>query len=82
MSKEWVCRVCHKLIIDGKCNCDPTHGKRVEPSEVDATVAIRALVEALESYTMVHGADEDDEQALALGRAFLAAHPACVMVNL
>ncbi len=21
MSKEWICRVCHKLIMDGKCDC-------------------------------------------------------------
>ena len=23
--KEWMCRVCHKLIVDGKCDCNATH---------------------------------------------------------
>ena len=38
----------------------------------EALTAIRALVQELSGYTSVHGADEDDEQALALGREVLS----------
>jgi len=37
----------------------------------EALTAIRFLMEELENYTAVHGEDEDDEQALALGRAVI-----------
>ena len=37
----------------------------------DALTAIRALITELSMYTSVHGSDEDDEHALALGRAVL-----------
>lgn len=37
-----------------------------------ALAAVRALVDELDGYAMVHGADEDDRNALALGREVLA----------
>ena len=31
MSKEWMCRVCHKLIMDGRCDCAALPPVRSEP---------------------------------------------------
>ena len=42
------------------------------PSLADALTAIRALIQELSGYTSVHGSDEDDEHALALGRLVLS----------
>lgn len=51
--------------------CQSLPPVRSEPLLAEAIAAIKDLVEALECYTSVHGADEDDEQALALGRDVL-----------
>lgn len=69
---SWDCEVCGG-IRDGKdCSCMTRKPAlppvRSEPMLADALDAIRALMIELENYTMVHGADEDDEHALALGR--------------
>ena len=47
-------------------------GGTLDPLLADALTAIRALMAELETYTAVHGEDEDDEQALAMGRAVLS----------
>ena len=58
----------------GTCECGGTRLPSVRSDSLlaEALTAIRALVQELSGYTSVHGADEDDDQALALGREVLS----------